>query len=208
VTLTQPVEPRTGVQKVMTVTLAPSGTQVTIGHRLVNRNLWAIEVAPWALTIMASGGTVIVPQEPFARHADALQPVRAVALWAYTDLSDPRWHFGPRFIRLRNDPARESPQKIGLANRQGWAAYHRDRVLFVKRYDWDDNAIYPDFGVNTETFTAAAFIELETLGALDSLAPGESANHEERWFLFRDVDQPADDEALGAALASHLQTTR
>lgn len=207
VTLTQAVEPRTGVQKVMTITLADTGTAVTVGHRLVNRNLWAIEVAPWALTIMNTGGTVILPQEPFASHADALLPVRALALWAYTDLSDPRWTLGPRFLRLRTDASRASPQKIGVANHQGWAAYHRDGLLFVKRYEWQDDARYADFGVNTETFTAGAFIELETLGALVSLAPGASATHAERWFLFRDVDQPVEDEALGKVLAPHLQAT-
>jgi hypothetical protein len=208
VTLTQAVEPRTGVQKIMTVTLADSGTGVTVGHRLVNRNLWAIEVAPWALTIMNGGGTVLVPQEPFARHADALLPVRALALWAYTDLSDPRWRLGSRFIRLKNDPARESPQKIGVANRQGWAAYHRSGLLFVKRYEWHDGARYTDLGVNTEAFTAGPFIELETLGALVTLEPGASATHEERWFLFRDVDLADDDQALDAALAPHLRQAR
>lgn len=208
VVLTQPIEPRTGIQKMVTVTLAPTGTQLTVGHRLVNRGLWPIEVAPWALTIMNTGGTVIVPQEPFARHADALLPVRAVALWAYTDLSDPRWRLGPRFVRLRTDAARETPQKIGIANRQGWAAYHRNDLLFVKRYDWDDTARYADFGVNTEAFTAGAFIELETLGALVTIEPGASASHEERWFLFRDVGQPVDDEALHGTLAPYLAATR
>ena len=204
VTLTQQVEPKTGIEKVLTVTLAETGTGVVLGHRLVNRNLWDIEVSPWALTIMNTGGTVIVPQEPYASHDDALLPVRAMTLWAYTDLSDPRWQFGPKFVRLRTDASRAGSQKVGIANRQGWAAYHRNDLLFVKRYDWDDAARYPDFGVNTEAYTAGAFIELETLGPLVTLAPGGSASHEERWSLARGVAQPASDDALAAALAPHV----
>lgn len=200
VTLTQAVEPRTGIQKVVTVTLADTGTAVTVGHRLVNRNLWDIQVSPWALTIMNTGGTIILPQEPYASHDDALLPVRAMTLWAYTDLSDPRWQVGPKFLRLRTDAARAGSQKVGIANRQGWAAYHRNGQLFVKRYDWQDSAVYPDFGVNTEAYTAGAFVELETLGALVSLAPGAAATHEERWSLFRDVAQPASDDALQEVL--------
>ena len=208
VTLTQKVEPKTGIEKVLTVTLAETGTGLTVGHRLVNRNLWDIEVSPWALTIMNSGGTVILPQEPYASHDDALLPVRAMTLWAYTDLSDPRWQIGPKFVRLRTDAAREGSQKVGIANKQGWAAYHRNGQLFVKRYDWQDAAAYPDFGVNTEAYTAGAFIELETLGALVSLAPGAAATHEERWYLFKHVEHPAADEALATVLAPHLATTK
>ncbi|WP_291981024.1 hypothetical protein [Luteitalea sp.] len=208
VTLTQAVEPKTGIEKILTVTLAETGTGVIVGHRLVNRNLWDIEVSPWALTIMNTGGTIILPQEPYASHDDALQPVRAMTLWAYTDLSDPRWQIGPKFLRLRTDASRAGSQKVGIANRQGWAAYHRNGHLFVKRYDWQSSATYPDFGVNTEAYTAGAFVELETLGALVSLAPGGAATHEERWSLFRDVEQPATDDALQQVLAPHLQAAR
>jgi hypothetical protein len=204
VTLTQAVEPKTGIQKILTVTLADTGTGVTVGHRLVNRHLWDIQVSPWALTIMNTGGTIILPQEPYASHDDALLPVRAMTLWAYTDLSDPRWQIGPKFLRLRTDAARAGSQKVGIANRQGWAAYHRNGHLFVKRYNWQDSATYPDFGVNTEAYTAGAFVELETLGALVSLAPGAAATHEERWSLFRGVDLPASDDALQQVLTPLL----
>jgi hypothetical protein len=204
VRLVQPVEPRTGIVKELTVTLAATGTDVTVGHRLTNRGLWAIEVAPWALTIMNPDGTVIIPQEPFASHDDALLPVRAMTMWAYTDLSDPRWRIGAKFIRLRTDAARAGSQKIGVANKRGWAAYARGRQLFVKRYGWDDARTYPDYGVNTEAYTAGTFIELETLGPMATLAPGASADHQEQWSLVRDVDTSGDDDALARALQPHL----
>lgn len=208
VSLIGEVESGSHLQKQLDVTLAPSGTEVTVRHRLVNHGAHETELAPWALTIMAPGGVVIVPQEPFAPHPALLLPVRAVALWAFTDLSDPRWTIGPQFLRLRPDATRPAAQKIGVANRQGWAAYHRDDLLFVKRFDWNDGARYPDFGVNTETFTAGAFVELETLGRLEHLAPGAEALHEERWFLCAGVACPDDDDDLAAALGPALRLTR
>ena len=129
VRLVQPVEPQTGIVKELTVTLADSGTDVTIGHRLTNRSLWAVDVAPWALTIMNAGGTILIPQEPYASHDDALLPVRSLTMWAYTDLSDPRWSLGPKFIRLRTDTARAGSQKIGVANKRGWAGVRQKRRL-------------------------------------------------------------------------------
>lgn len=201
VTLVQPVERETGIQKTITVSLAPAGTEVVVGHRLTNRGLWAVRVAPWALTIMNTGGTVIIPQEPYRSHDEDLLPARAMTLWSYTDLSDPRWRIGPKFIRLSTDPARESSQKIGVSNRRGWSAYARKGTLFVKRYTWQEGAEYPDYGVNTETYTAGSFIELETLGPLVSLEPGASTDHEERWTLHRDIDVSGDDDAVEQALA-------
>jgi hypothetical protein len=199
VTMTQPVD-AAGLEKQLTVTVAERGTDVTVGHRLTNQTNWPLELAAWALTIMNGGGTVIIPNEPFKTHDEALLPARALATWAYTDLSDPRWTLGRKYIRLRTDASMSAPQKIGVANRQGWAGYLRRDLLFVKRVRWEEGASYPDFGVNTETYTAANFIELETLGPLRRLQPGDSATHEERWSLFKGVDAGTTEASLDAAL--------
>jgi hypothetical protein len=201
VRLTQPVEAGTGVQKTITVKLEPTGTGVTVTHALANGNLWDVELAPWALTIMRGGGTVIVPQEPYGAHADNLLPVRPLVLWAYTDLSDPRFAIGPKYIRLRSDPALTTPQKLGVGDKQGWAAFSHGRTLFVKRFAHDPGATYPDYGSNVEVFTNGSFIELETLGPLARLRPGEVAEHVEEWQLFGDVALGATEASVEAALA-------
>ena len=198
--LVQSVEPQTGIQKELAVTLDEQGTAVTVAHRLTNRSVWDIDVAPWALTIMNGGGEVIVPHEPYRSHDDYLLPARPLALWHYTDLSDSRWTLGRKYIRLRTNAQLKEPQKIGIGNTQGWAAYLRNRTLFVKRFAWVAGATYPDFGSNTETYTAGTFIELETLAPLSRLGPGSSAEHVERWFLFRNVDAGASEQTLDAAL--------
>jgi hypothetical protein len=198
--LVQPVEPKTGIQKELAVTLDEAGTTVTLLHRLTNRNLWDIEVSPWALTIMNGGGEVIIPHEPYRSHDEYLLPARPLALWHYTDLSDPRWTMGKKYIRLKTNAQLREPQKIGIGNTQEWAAYLRNRTLFVKRFPWVAGATYPDFGSNTETYTAGTFIELETLAPIARLAPGGSAAHVERWFLFKNVDAGASEETLDAAL--------
>jgi hypothetical protein len=202
--LVQSVEPQTGIQKELTVTLDPDGSGVTVAHRLTNKGMWDVEVAPWALTIMNGGGEVIIPQEPYRSHDEYLLPARPLALWHYTDLSDPRWTIGKKYIRLRTNAQMKEPQKVGTGNRQGWAAYLRKRTLFVKRFGWVEGATYPDFGSNTETYTAGNFIELETLAPLARLAPNASADHTERWFLFRNVDVGESEQTLDAALQKFL----
>ena len=206
--LVQPIEPKTGIQKELTVTLDPQGSGVTVAHRLINKGVWDVELAPWALTIMNGGGEVIIPQEPYRSHDEHLLPARPLALWYYTDLSDPRWTIGKKYIRLRTNAQMKEPQKIGVGNRQGWAAYLRKRTLFLKRFAWVEDANYPDFGSNTETYTAGNFIELETLGPLARLAPNGSADHTERWFLFGNVDAGESEQTLDVALQRTLAQTQ
>ena len=73
--LIQPVEPKTGLRKEITVTLDKEGSGVRVHHRITNKNLWAIELAPWALTIFR-GGVTILPQEPYRSHDSYLLPAR------------------------------------------------------------------------------------------------------------------------------------
>ena len=174
-----------GIEKEMTVVLDPKGTGVSVHHRITNRNLWAIEAAPWGLTIMNGRGVALFPQEPFRAWADYLLPARPLVLWHYTDLTDARWSFGKRYIGLRSDAGNLEPQKIGLLNKQGWAAYLRGETLFVKRAGYVEDATYPDYNCNFETYTAGAFIEVESLGPIKRLEPDEAAEHTERWFLLR-----------------------
>ena len=187
-----------GVQKEMTVVLDAGGTGVTVGHRITNRNLWAIEAAPWALTIMNGGGVAIFPQEPFRAWADYLLPARPLVLWHYTDLTDPRWSFRKKYFSLRSDARNPEPQKIGLLNKRGWAAYLRGETLFVKRAPYVEGAAYPDYNCNFEAYTAGAFIEVESLGAVARLEPGQSAEHTEHWSLLRGVTAENLDATLDA----------
>jgi hypothetical protein len=199
--LLQPVEPATGIQKEVGVTLDAKGSRLTVRHKVTNRGYWSVELAPWAITIMRYGGTTILPQEPYRSHDEYLLPARPMTLWHYTDLSDPRWTLGRKFVRLRTDDTMEAPQKIGIANKLGWAAYLRSRTLFLKRVAYRENALYPDYGSNVETYTAGSFVEVETLGPLERLQPGQSTEHTEIWSLHANVETGTSEADLEAALA-------
>jgi hypothetical protein len=62
-------------------------------------------------------------------------------------------------------------------------------------------------GCNYETFTKGTFLELESLGPLARLEPGESTTHVERWYLFPAVRFSAEDDELAAALAPVIAQT-
>ncbi len=180
--LTQKPESKTGMQKEMEIVMHPKEARVEVRHRLRNQNLWTIEAAPWALSVMQGPGRAIIPQEPPSKD---LLPARPMALWGYTDMRDPRWTWGTRYIQLQCDPESKKAQKIGIRNSPGWAAYQGKTALFLKRLPFDAGATYPDFGCNTELYTNGDMLEVESVGALTKLAPGGSVEHTEVWFLLK-----------------------
>ncbi|MBS1706489.1 MAG: hypothetical protein JST40_11485 [Armatimonadetes bacterium] len=165
-------------------------------HTLTNGGDEPLTLAPWAITVVAPGGECLFPRPPFKPHTEELLPAGPLVTWHYTDMADPRWTWGSRVVRLRQDQTAETPQKAGAYVPQGYAAYHLEGNLFFKRFSAIPGAPYPDFGCNFETFTRHDMLEVESLGALVTLQPGESASHREAWYLETGVELPEDDEAL------------
>lgn len=183
----EPTEPLTKLQKEIEVSLAPTGTSVQVTHRITNRSLFPLEFSPWALTMMAQGGTVVSGFPPRGKHPINLEATNPLIMWAYTNLADPRWKFTRKYLTLRQDPNNNDAQKLGLFNAETWAAYFLNGEAFLKRTKADPTKTYPDFGASFETFTNSEFLEVETLGPLTKLQPGQTVEITETWSLFRNV---------------------
>ena len=157
-------------------------------HRIKNAGKHPLDLAPWALTMMAQGGVGIHGFPPRGKHPEVLYPTNPLVMWAFSNLSDHRWRYTRKYLMLHQDPANAEPTKLGSFNKSTWAAYSLNDGLFIKRYDAQDSPKnYPDFGCSFETFTNADFLELETLGPLQHLKPGASLEHVEHWTLHKNV---------------------
>ena len=194
--LTSQPESTTGIQKEMRVSLAPTGSAVKVEHRLTNHNVWPVTLAAWALSIVANGGKVVLPQEPFVSHDDELAPARPLVLWKFTDMADPRWRWGTKYVTLAQRDDLGTAQKVGVCNAQGWGAHLTDTQAFIVSITPSPGspANLADMGSNFEAFTKGPFQELETLGPLTTLAPGESVSHTENWYLGK-LSGPTDTDA-------------
>jgi hypothetical protein len=202
----EPVEPLTQLQKEIEVSMAPSGPNVTVTHRIANRSLFPLEFAPWALTMMAQGGVAVTGFPPRGKHPINLEATNPLVMWAYTNLADPRWKFTRKFLTLRQDPNNSDAQKLGLFNADTWAAYLLNGEAFVKRTKPDPSKTYTDFGCSFETFTNNEFLEIETLGPLTKVLPGQTVDHVEHWALYRNVKpSQLDDDELTRVLLPLVQ---
>jgi hypothetical protein len=191
VELTAPVEPDSGFEKQMVISLSPETSAVTIVHRIKNTRPDAVEIAPWVLTLMAPGGVGITGFPPRGTHPEILLPTNPLVMWAFTDFSDKRWQFTKKYLMLHNDPGNSAPTKAGLFNPVTWGAYLLGTDLFIKRYTADSTKRYPDFQCSYETFTNAEVLELETLGPLERIQQGESVEHIEHWSLHQNIEIPS-----------------
>jgi hypothetical protein len=216
VRLIQPVENLTGIQKEIDLTLNREGSGVLLTHRLRNTGSTVVELAPWALTVMAQDGTAIIPLPEKISHPGSLEPgERAdyrgfppnqnLIVWPFTDLADPRWRFGTRYITLTQDKNAKKPTKLGLAHKMGWVGYLNRGTLFVKAFDYQEGKTYTDGGSNFETFTNKDMLEVETLGPLQRIAPGKAIEHVERWRLLKGLPNETTEAAIDANLRSRIE---
>jgi hypothetical protein len=199
VRLVPPPEQPYGIQKEIDLRLEATGSKVTLVHRLKNIGPWPVELAPWALTVMAPGGTEIIPLPKKVPHGQSLLPNQSLILWSYTDMKDPRFSFGSKYVTVRQDPKGHAT-KIGLWHSEGWVGYLRAGLLFVKRFERQAGQHYPDFGANFETFTNEDMLEVESLGPLTRLEPGGTVEHREVWELHKNVPALSDEASIDRAI--------
>lgn len=207
VEIIEPANATFGFQKTMRVELL-ANEMVRVTHLLTNTGAKALDVSSWVLTVMAPGGTALIPQPPLDLHpsefpegrgtlpADFL-PNREMVLWPFTDLTDGRYAFSDNFLRVTYLPERPAT-KLGLKLPTGWVAYQNGETIFAKHFAYDPALPYPDRGCNFELFTNIAILELESLAPALPLAPGEVSEHVEHWVLHK---SPADLRGERAAVA-------
>ncbi len=203
-TFTPPPEKEYGIQKELEVSLAEKGSAVRLTYIITNISNKPTDLAAWLPSVMAPGGVEVIPLPPHHPHPGPVKPETkpsdygpslTMVLWPYFEFTDKRWSFGDKYITLRQD-AKKGPTKLGFGHRLGWVGYLNEGTLFVKRFGYKEGANYPDNGCNYETFTKEEFLEMESLGPVVTLKPGEKAELEEDWDLSKDVKDFTDEAGI------------
>ncbi len=191
VEITQPAGPF-GFQKRMRVEVL-EGDLVKITHFLTNVCDKPLDITPWTLTVLAPGGSALIPQPKLDVHPSEFPkdrkvqpsdfwPNREMVLWPFTNLTDGRYSFSTDFLRLKYQNGLPAT-KIGLKLPTGWVAYENNGTIFAKHFARDNALPYPDMGVNCEIFTNPDIFEVESLAPALPLLPGATREHVEHWFL-------------------------
>jgi hypothetical protein len=193
--VTQPVEPGTGIQKSLTITLPGHDARAVIHHAMHNRGKWPVELAPWAITQFKVGGVAILPQTTARTDEHGVLPNRHIVLWPYTHINSPHITWGDRFVFVEATLG-SGALKIGFPNPAGWLGYVIKDTLFVKHAPYQPDAAYFDRGSSSQCYCNARFIELETLGPRTNLVPGDTLTHRETWTLYSNVSFQPNEAAV------------
>jgi len=190
VCLCQPVEALTGIRKSIEIHLLDDRPGVTLCHRLQNEGSRPVKLSPWAITQMRLGGLAVLPQRVEPSDNDGLLPNRHLVLWPYTRWQDSRLRLDDEYVLIEAQP-QPSACKVGYMNHHGWVGYVREGVLFVKRFQPQADQLHTDMNCNVEVYCSERFIELETLGPLCRLEPGQAVTHVETWKLYSGLGTPS-----------------
>lgn len=180
VIISQMDQTKNGIRMVWHIALDKESTEVKIKHEITNIGEGPKELAPWSITALATGGTLVFEMPSLY---NAYLHNRTMSIWPYTDMKDQRLSIGTKYITLKQDEKKLKACKIGTNNEAGYGAYLRGEDVFIMCYDHNKDGKYPDGNVSFETYTNGFFLEMECLGEVVNLKPGETATHSETWEL-------------------------
>ena len=196
VTLTNEIQKESRIQKEIRIRMSEGDSHIQITHRITSWSVWPVELTVWPVTVFPSDGVAFWSN---AAPDTFYLPNDVQVFWPWTQHDDPRFVRARKVSYLKADPANSDWFKIGMPNRSGFGVYCGKNQMFVKKYTYDKNAKYSDFGATLEVFCNEEFVELESVSPLYTLESGQTAEHTEHWYVYPNVAQPeeaADMEAL------------
>ena len=175
----QDVDPILKVRKRLSVTYEDDG-RIFINQYIDNVSEQPLIGAAWGVNTLDAGGEVRIN---FAcQTVGGYNPQRVISLWSDTNLGDPRLCFGRDYLHAKYLPSNEY-LKIGLYSNPGKAVFRNKGQIFELTFCAKQFNLYPDNGCNFELYMCRRFTELESLGDMTTILPGQSAVHTEVWHL-------------------------
>jgi hypothetical protein len=189
VELSSPVCDSTGLQLVRVFELEAAGADLTITQTMRNAGGAAsLRVNHWGRTFVPGGGIAFVPlpEDNYSRF-----PSKYV-LYDFTppetilfQPNDPNIAVRDGLVEIGSH-SREAHEKIGFDSNVGWLAYlSKEGQLLVKRFVVHSDRPYGEMAGLTCCifYYRDRLVELEPIGPLENLAPGEEASFAEHWSL-------------------------
>lgn len=173
---------------------------VDIKHVVTNKGAWAVKVAPWTVTVCQTGGLCVIPQNV---TDTGFFPNKWVCFWQYTPMNDERFYIGDKYITV-DQRNMEKAAKLGVINEHGYMVYFVNGSAFVKKFDYEKGANYPDNNCNCESYTCDGYTEMECLSPLTEIDADETVIHAESWSLVKAEKPERCDEASIAKAMSEV----
>jgi hypothetical protein len=178
---------KTGILFVKEISMSPSG-EVTVRQKMYNIGGKPVSYSIWGVTQVKTPCFVVFPVKNRSKFPEKISYIMAESRNSRQfDVKD-----GLCITRYAGELG-----KIGADSDGPWMIWFSDDIAYVKLFDpMDELATYPDGGCSVEVFTSEAklgYVEMEILGPIAELDPGESTELTERWRIFK-LSQPVTDD--------------
>jgi hypothetical protein len=190
------------MQVVRTFTLADKGSHLSCKQTLINIGSETKRHNHWSRTFGGGGGIVVIPLSEWSRyenHYVMFEPENRINLAPENEAIS----IQENCLVITGAP--EYP-KLGLDSMEGWFSYLMPNdLLFVKKYP-----VFPDklYGERVPMTISIWYVEnyrdtlttteLEPIGPLETIAPGERVSFTEEWYL-GDYEFPENKTTLDVA---------
>lgn len=178
-------DPVTGVQIDKEVTLEPDTGELGLTQWIKNTSTNDVSYCIWDRTLCKSEGYVLIPLNPKSFYPSG---------WAIHPEFDASFRFekgkytSPHIKSMDGVLVIETkglPTQIGADSREGWIAYVRGDLLFVKYFQVFPQGDYTDDANTVEVFFNDQVAELQLLSPEVKLRPNENYSFPEQWTLLR-----------------------
>jgi len=135
----------------------------------------------WSRTLTPGGGVCLVPLSSYSRLPSKFALYGPGPILDYSP-EDPNIREREGFLEIFPVPGRP---KLAIDSTAGWFSYLMPNdLLFIKTFPVYPDRVYGDLLANTiSIYYIEKFCELEPLGPLEILKPGQSASFTEEWRL-------------------------
>ena len=160
------------------ITLDATGTGVTFANSVFNLGDKAADWSVWEVAQIDAPDVTILPLHKGGKFPTGYYTFKD------GDPAEGRLKIAGGEIRIERDAKRSS--KIGSDSPLGWIASEKGGVRFEISHKSEFKANYPDDGCHLEIYTnpdPLAYVEMELLSPLTTIAPGERLSHSTHWKL-------------------------
>jgi hypothetical protein len=208
--LTSKLDQPTGVRLVRDFELDPKTSRLECRQTIENVSNETVEYCHWSRTFALGGGICVIPTSQISRFPNHYVMYEEGALINARPVDD-KIRARDGFLEVLGAPRKP---KLGFDSREGWMAYAMPNdFMFVKAFRVYPDRVYNEVAGLTVSvwYPEGPMCELEPIGPMERLKPGESAAFTETWLLlpqkFPAPGQALDLGKVHAAVKSSLSVS-
>ncbi len=189
--LLSPVDAITGIRLRRLFRLEETGTHLSCTQEILNQGRSTVRQYHWSRTLVKGGGISLTPLNPHSRYPKGYLVYGPDHSMDFDPPEEPNLRTRNGVLEIVGEPVNP---KFVMDCAEGWLAYiTTDHQLFIKKFQIYPDRPYGDMAAPTASvwYHKDTMCEIEPLGPLEVLEPGESSSFTEHWYLY-DFEYPAD----------------